>query len=197
MKVKYWLLFLFAFSFCTLAASSPSTMLQTTTDEVIAALKSNQATLKNNPKVAYRIINTIIVPRFDLEGMARSVLPRNIWIQATAGQRAQFTQQFTNLLVRTYASALASYQNETVQYLPPRGNANNSRMQINSTILRQGGPSISVSYRLVFIGQNWKIYDFAVDGISMLQSYRSQFTDQLSQGGNINTVIQKLSQHNA
>lgn len=197
MKCKYLFLSLWFFCFSLFAADSPVTMLQSTTDQVVAALKSNQATLKSNPKVVYRIMNQMIVPHFDLTGMARSVLPRNVWQQASASQRAQFTQQFTNLLVRTYSSALASYQNETVKYMPPREGANGNRVQVNSTIIRQAGPSISLSYRLILIGGQWKIYDFNVDGISLLQSYRSQFTAQLSSGGSIDTVIQKLSQHNA
>lgn len=197
MKVKFSLLFLFMFCCSAFAAdSSPSAMLQATTDQVIAALNSNQATLKTNPKVAYRIINTMIVPHFDLTGMARSVIPRDVWMKASAEQKEHFTEQFSHLLSRTYAAALAAYQNETVKYYPPR-TTHASRVQINSTIYRKSGPSIAVSYRLVMIGEQWKIYDFAVDGISMLQSYRSQFSDQLSQGATIDTVIQKLSQHNA
>jgi phospholipid transport system substrate-binding protein len=197
MKLRYSLLFLWLFCCGALAAASaPLDMLKQTTDQAISALNSDQATLKTNPKVAYRIINTIILPHFDLDGMARSVLPRDVWMRASASERSQFTQQFTNLLVRTYASALASYKNETVRYLPPR-TTSASRVQINSTIIRQAGPSISVSYRLVSINNEWKIYDFAVDGISMLQSYRSQFSDLISQGNGISTLTQKLSKHNA
>jgi len=196
MKIRSLCLFLLFICCNVFAAGSPTVMLQNTTNEVVAALNANQATLKSNPKVAYRIINTSIVPHFDLEGMARSVIPRDVWAQTSPSQRAQFTQQFTNLLVRTYASALASYRNESIKYLPVRAGANSQRVQVNSEIVRQNGPSINVSYRLIQLGQQWKIYDFSVDGISMLQSYRSQFSAQLSQGGGISSLIQKLSQHN-
>lgn len=197
MKLKYSLLFLLFICMSVFAAAAPEAMLQSTTEQVISQLRANEATLKTNPKVVYGIINSIIVPHFDTEGMARSVLPRNVWTSATSEQRAQFTRQFTKLLVRTYSSALASYQNEEVKYLPMRSTANGQRVQINSQIIRQSGPAIAVSYRLIQIGNQWKIYDFNVEGISMLQSYRSQFTSQLSSGGDINTLIQKLSQHDA
>jgi phospholipid transport system substrate-binding protein len=127
--------------------------------------------------------------------MARSVLGRQAWMSATPNQRAQFTQEFTTLLVHTYSSALANYKDEAVQFQPMRGDASGSRAQVNSIILRKSGPSISVNYRLILLNSQWKVYDFSVDGISMLQSFRSQFADELSQG-NLDTVIQHLQQHN-
>lgn len=196
MKFKYSLFFLLGFCFVALAANSPLGMLQNTSDQALAALKKNEATLKTNPHVVYQIINNIIVPHFDLQGMARAVVSRDVWMQASPEQRNQFTRQFTTLLVRTYSSALASYSNETVEFMPSR-NAGGGRAQINSQIVRQGAPAITVNYRLALVGSNWKIYDFTVEGVSLLESYRTQFADVLSQGGGLQGLINKLSQHNA
>lgn len=197
MKIKYLLFFFVLFNLTAFAASAPLTMLQNTSDQAVAALKQNEATLKTNPRVVYQIINTIIVPHFDLQGMSRAVVSREAWMQASPEQRTQFTREFSTLLVRTYASALASYRNESVQFLPVRGDEGGSRAQINSQIVRQGAPTISVNYRLALVGSNWKVYDFTVEGISLLESYRTQFADILAQGGGLNAVIAKLNQHNA
>lgn len=194
---KYAILCLFMFCGVAFAAPSPLPMLQSTSDQALAALKQNEAALKNNPRVVYRIITSILVPHFDLQGMARSVVTRDAWVNATPAQRAQFTDEFKQLLIRTYSSALSSYQNEGVEFLPIRGGISGTRTQVNSQIIRQGGPSIPVNYRLALLGQQWKIYDFSVDGVSMLESYRSQFLDILSQGGNLDSLIEKLKQHNA
>lgn len=196
MKIKHLLFFLLFFSFGALANSAPLTMLQNTSNQAVAALKQNEATLKSNPRVVYHIINSIIVPHFDLQGMARAVVARDVWMQASPEQRSQFTRAFTTLLVRTYSSALASYQNESIEFLPVRSEGG-SRVQINSQIIRQGAPAIAVNYRLALIGSNWKIYDFTVEGVSLLESYRTQFADILAQGGGMSALLSKLNQHNA
>lgn len=199
MKKCYWFFALISLIFATsvYADSSPLPMLQSTSNQLIAALKQNQASLKGNPQVVYNIVNTILLPHVDTVGMARSVVGRQAWASATPAQQSQFVNQFTTLLVKTYSTALATYKSETVQFQPIRGGVNGNRAQVDSTIIRQAGaPSISVSYRLVLLGSQWKVYDFSVEGVSMLESYRSQFSSLLSQGGIVG-LIQKLQQHNA
>ncbi len=197
MKHLKYLLSLFIFvCLPVFAASSPMDMLQSTSNQALAQLKQNQATLKTNPKVVYQIVNNILAPHFAMQEMARMVVGRNAWNAASPSDRAQFVQQFKQLLMRTYSSALASYQNETVKFMPMRGDANSNRVQVNSMIIRQAGPSVSVNYRLIQMGSEWKVYDVSVDGISLVESYRTQFAAQLSQGGSLATLTQKLSQRN-
>ena len=200
-KVVLMSLGIFAWLFSCLALAdeatpAPITMLQNTSDQVIAALKQNKASLKNDPGVVYQIVDKILVPHVDLNGMSRSVLGRDVWNNATAAQKQQFNQQFKDLLIHTYASAFANYSNQTVQFMPIRGGlGNQTRIQVSSQILQQGGPAIPVSYRLVKEGNDWKVYDFSVEGISMLESFRSQFASELSQG-NLDELINKLTVHN-
>lgn len=175
---------------------APIVMLQNTSDQVIAALKQNKASLKKDPSVVYQIVDRILVPHVDLVGMSRSVLGRDAWMSATDQQKQKFSQQFKDLLIHTYASAFANYTNQTVQFMPIRGGlGNQTRVQVNSQILQQNGPAIPVSYRLIKQGDDWKVYDFSVEGISMLESFRSQFAAELSQG-NLDALISKLEQHN-
>jgi phospholipid transport system substrate-binding protein len=101
------------------------------------------------------------------------------------------------LLVHTYASALANYNDQTIRFYPVRGGyAGKSSVQVNSVIERHDGPAISVSYKMVQAASEWKIYDLSVEGVSMLESFRSQFADLLAQG-DIEALINKLSSHNS
>lgn len=177
------------------AISSPVDLLQNTSNQLIAQLRQNQATMRTKPQVVYGIVNQVLLPHVDLVDMSSRALGRNAWIQATPQQRNAFVYQFTTLLVRTYASALAQYTNEKVYFLPLRGGFNGSRVQVDSNIIRESGPVINVSYRLRRIGEQWKLYDFSVDGISLIQSFRSQFAQELQQGG-INGLINELTNHN-
>lgn len=178
------------------AISSPLELLQNTSNQLISALQRNQATLKTKPQVVYGIVNQILLPHVDVMSMSSRALGRDAWLRATPNQRQAFAQQFVTLLIRTYSSALAQYTNEKVNFLPMRGSYyNQSRVQVNSVIVRESGPSINLSYRLMREDGQWMLYDFSVDGVSIIESFRSQFVGELQQSG-IEGLITKLAQHN-
>lgn len=183
---------------CTMAwaISSPVDILQNTSNQLISALQRNQATLKTKPQIVYSIVNQILLPHVDVMSMSRKALGREAWLRATQTQQQAFAQQFVSLLIRTYSSALAQYTNERVNFLPMRGDYNNqSRVQVNSVIVRESGPSINLSYRMMRMGGQWMLYDFSVDGVSIIESFRSQFVEELQRSG-IDGLITKLAQHN-
>jgi phospholipid transport system substrate-binding protein len=176
------------------AQSGPVGMLETLANQMISGLRAQKATLQNNPKIVYSLANRIIVPHADLAEMSKRVLPPRTWNSATPAQRSQFAKEFTTLLIRTYASALATYTDQTVKFFPLRGPAGNS-VRVDSQIVRDNGPPISVNYMVIRRGGSWKVYDMTVEGISILESFRSQFADQLSQG-NMNDLLRVIQQHN-
>lgn len=179
------------------ASSDPAATVNNVANQMIAQLKAHQTTLKQNPHLVYSLAYKIIVPRANINEMSRRVLPARVWQQASASERAQFAKEFTNMLVRTYASALAEYKDQTLRLFPVRGGyEGQSTVKVDSQIIRTDGPSIAVSYRLIRAGSDWKMYDLIVEGVSLIESFRSQFADQLSQG-NINSLIHRMQQHNA
>lgn len=196
--MKKVVLALFGLLVCTMAwaISSPVDLLQNTSNQLISALQRNQATLKTKPQIVYNIVNQILLPHVDVMSMSSKALGRDAWLRATPMQRQAFAQQFVTLLIRTYSSALAQYTNERVNFLPIRGDyTNQSRVQVNSVIVRESGPSINLSYRMTQVGGQWMLYDFSVDGISIIESFRSQFVEELQHSG-IDGLINKLAQHN-
>lgn len=179
-----------------LAVTSPVIMLNHTANQVIKQLQSNKTDLKKHPKLVYRIVNKTFLPHVDVVGMSRSVLNRTIWLKASATQRQTFTREFTKLVVRTYSRALADYTDEKVRFLPLRGDYQNKRfLSVASVIVRNGAPDIRLSYKLVRKGSQWKVYDMSVEGVSLLQSFRSQFAAQLEQG-DFSRLIAQLIAHN-
>ncbi|WP_245756789.1 MlaC/ttg2D family ABC transporter substrate-binding protein [Candidatus Rickettsiella isopodorum] len=188
----------FGLLICTMAwaISSPVDLLQSTSNQLISALQRNQATLKTKPQIVYGIVNQILLPHVDVMSMSSKALGREAWLRATPMQRQAFAQQFVTLLIRTYSSALAQYTNERVNFLPLRGDYNSeSRVQVNSVIVRETGPSINLSYRLMRVNGQWMLYDFSVGGVSIIESFRSQFAQELQNNG-IDGLINKLAQHN-
>lgn len=178
------------------AQTSPIPMLQGTADNILAVLDVNQKALKENKGIIYQAVKKYLLPNVDTVGMSRSVLGRNAWLRASKTQRKAFVQQFTQLVVRTYASPLAEYKKETVRFLPVRGGYNKRFVTVNSVIIRESGAKIPLSYSLVDKKGRWKIYDINVEGVSLLQSYRTQFSEQL-QRVSMDKLIQQMKAHNA
>lgn len=175
------------------AQSSPVPMLERTANEIISTLKQNKSSLKSNPNIIYGAVEKNLLPIVDVPGMSRSVLGRQAWMKASEAQRAQFSQAFTRLVIRTYSSPLAQYSDESVQFLPVRGSLNSRFMRVNSLIVRSEGQNIPLTYSLVDKNGQWKIYDISVEGVSLLQSFRSQFA-QVLQNSSIDEVIKQMQQ---
>lgn len=180
-------------SFTTFAQNSPVPMLEQTAKQIIDSLKANKSNLKNNPSIIYSTVEKYLLPIVDVSGMSRSVLGRQAWNKASNAQKNQFSKAFTQLVIRTYSSPLAQYSDETVQFLPLRSPQNANFMRVNSVIVRTQGQNIPLTYSLVAKNGQWRIYDISVEGVSLLQSFRSQFA-QVLQNANIDEVIRQMQQ---
>ncbi|MCC5015693.1 MULTISPECIES: MlaC/ttg2D family ABC transporter substrate-binding protein [Legionella] len=175
------------------AQSSPLPMLEDTANQIIDTLKQNKASLKDNPQVIHQAVQRYLLPNVDVNGMSRSVLGRQAWSKASAGERKQFATAFTQLVIRTYASPLAEYTDETVKFLPIRGSLSSRFLRVNSVIVRSNGQNIPLSYSLVSKNGTWKIYDLSVEGVSLLQSFRSQFAEAL-RSSSMQDLIKQMNQ---
>jgi len=178
------------------AAENPVAMLQSVANNMISQLKANQATLKTKPSIVFSLARKYVVPHADLDEMSRRVLPPQTWNSATPAQRSQFKSEFTTLLIRTYASALTSYQDQTVKFYPIRGGyEGKSTVEVTSEIISPETDPVRVTYRLVRAGGGWRLYDMSVEGVGLIDSFRSQFADILA-NGNMATLLQRISSHN-
>lgn len=192
MKLKCLALsMLLLFSSLAFAASSPVDMLQSVTTQMLTSLQQTQ---NRNARSLYSLVKRILLPHVNLDLMSELVVGK-YWANASPAQRSQFKNEFTQFVTRTYSTALNSYSNEKVRYFPIRGGVSGNRVQVNSAIDQNNGSSVSVVYRLVQTGGDWKVYDFSVEGVSIVENYRSQFADVLRTDG-IDGLIQRLHAQN-
>ena len=180
-------------SMTAMAERSPIVTVQNTLDKFIIALNKNQSAIKRNPRVSHRLVRRIILPMVDIYTMGRSVVGRVHWAKATKKQRRRFVKAFTNLVLNTYERAFVEYTFNKVKVYPVRGGYEGKRrIKLHSTVYRKKAPPIDLSYRMVFKKKVWKIYDLSVEGISLVQSYRSQFSGPLAKGG-IENLIREIT----
>jgi phospholipid transport system substrate-binding protein len=180
---------------------SPRDFIIQTTDQVVAAIKARRQEIKTDPRVAYQISDRIILPRLDFSRVTRWVLGPH-WRTATDEQRQRFTEEFRTLLIHTYVQAMIRYTDEivahanSVTYPPVRYRPGDTDVTVKCRIQRQNGAIAEVSYRLHRRDGPWKIYDVALEGVSLVSTYRSSFAVQIERGG-LDGLIADLAARNA
>ncbi len=179
---KLMTVFMMFFTTVVIAAASPISALEQASNGVITVLKQHQTALKNNPQIVYQAVKTHLLPIVDVTGMSRSVLGRAAWQKATVAEKKQFTQAFTDLVIRTYAKPLSEFTNESIQFQPLRVAPQGRFVRVNSLVVRPSAKDIPLVYSLVNKNGQWKVYDLSVEGVSLLQSFRSQFAQELRRG---------------
>lgn len=184
------------FTAIAFAEPQPMVIMKQVATEMTGELNKNIAQLKTNDAIVYKIVDQTLLPHFDLNGMARSVVGRDAWQKATPIQHQQFIKEFTHYVVKTYAAALSSYDGEVIKFYPLREDVGaKTRVQINSDLIHKSGPPIQIQYRLIKTGNTWLIYDFSIDGISLARNHQEQFAPTIRQGG-LPKLIAQLQQSN-
>ena len=169
-----------------IAAPSPLPMMKSVANQTLTALKRNQNRLKGNPAVIRRIVNRVVMPHIGINGMAGRVVGRSYWLQATPAQRSVFAQLFKVKVISTYSNALASYNDDRVLFYPLRGKIGNYA-KVRSIIVRRNGQRIPLDYTLRYQG-GWKIIDFSVENVSIVNNFRAQYAGALNEGGLKNLI---------
>ena len=178
-------------SLAAAASEPPRVVVEQTIQQVLDTLEQNAAVIDDNPDAVEALVADIVLPRFDFELMSRFVLGQH-WRQADSVQREAFTAAFRDLLVRTYISAIDEYSGEDVQIPAQRIPDDADRVSVQTEIVRPDGPSIPVAYALFLRNEQWKVFDVTVEGVSLVQNYRAQFSDIVRADG-LDELIERVS----
>ena len=174
------------------AVPSPDTVIRTTADEVIAAIKSDKAIQNGDRSKAYALINQKVLPHFDFNRMTRLAVGRS-WRQASPEQQKQLIDGFRDLLVRTYATSLSQYKDQVVQIKGTDSRPGDSDAVVHTLIVPSGGQSVPIDYSMEKNNDEWKVYDIKVDGVSLVTNYRSEFADIVRRDG-VDGLIKALDE---
>ncbi|MCC7122061.1 MAG: ABC transporter substrate-binding protein [Gammaproteobacteria bacterium] len=185
---------LFGFVGLAGAAVDAQTVVQETTTAVIDRVKAEKDTLRGDPAKMYSLVSDTIFPHFDFSIMSQWVLGEH-WKIADTAQRQEFVEQFRRLLVRTYATALLEYSDQTIAYPANEASHNPKTATVKQDIKQPGGTILPVVYRLHNKSGDWKVFDVAVDGVSLVKTYKSSFAQVIAEGG-IAKLIANLKDKN-
>lgn len=183
-----------AASFVVAQEVAPDALIRTVTDEVLEVVRNDKDLKSGNTRKAVALVETKVLPHFNFTRMTQLALARD-WRSATPAQQKALTDEFRELLVRTYSKALTEYRNQTIAYKPFSLKAGDTDVKIRTEIRQQGGKPIELDYYLEKSGTAWKVYDIEVGGISLVTNYRDNFANEIRNGG-IDGLIQTLQSKN-
>lgn len=180
-----------------LAASTGSSaqhLVKQVTVSIIEEMTARREALQGNPQGMHELVDRLVLPHFDFERMSRRVLGKR-WKTATPEQRTRFVSAFRSLLVRTYATVLDQYRGQTPTWLDPVAREREDEIVIPVRFELAGSPAVQVAYAMYGRGTDWKVFDVAVDGVSLVTNYRSSFRSEIARDG-IEGLIARLEARN-
>jgi phospholipid transport system substrate-binding protein len=167
-----------------LAQKTPDTLVREVADDVLRAIREDQALREGSKVRMQQIIEEKVVPHFDFERMTRLAVGKS-WREATDEQRKTLIEEFRVLLVRSYAAAYSAYRYLVVEVRPLKLQAADEDVQVKTQMKLPGGaPPVNVDYSMFKIPPGgWKVYDVTVDGVSLVTTYRGTFAERVREGG--------------
>ncbi|TEA77917.1 MlaC/ttg2D family ABC transporter substrate-binding protein [Allopusillimonas ginsengisoli] len=176
--------------------AAPNDFVQAAADNALNALKQDKVAQAGDLNRINQLVDQYILPYVNFEKTTRLAAGR-YWRQATPDQQKRLVDAFRNTLIRTYSGALANVdQKSTMTMQPFRGDPKADDVVVRSSVSQSNGPAVGVDYRLEQTPSGWKIYDLNVEGIWLIQNYRNQFAQQISQNG-IDGLIDALNKNQA
>ena len=166
-------------------AGDPTDQMRQTTEKILAIVQD--PALKGPDKDAERQkqMKAAVDERFDWASMARSAIGKN-WQELSAAQRTEFTGLFSELVEKNYMSRVESYSGEKILYKGDKVDGPYGVAEVVIVTLR--GADIPVSYRVQKKGAAWLVYDVSIEGVSLVNNYRSQIGAILNSSSYANLI---------
>lgn len=173
---------------------APDAMIRRVSDEVLAAIRSDPGLKAGDVNRIMVLVDGKVMPNVNFQRMTASAVGP-AWRQASPEQRKRLQDEFKTLLVRTYSGALAQVNDESIVVKPLRAAPTDTEVLVRSEVRGRGDP-IQLDYRLEKApGGGWKIYNLNVLGVWLVETYRSQFAQEINQKG-IDGLITTLADRN-
>ncbi len=176
--------------------ASATVQLKTSIDQILDVLRDPELKADNQKGARREKLRAIAGQRFDYRRMSQMSLARH-WKERNDGEKEEFTLLFSALLEDAYMSKIESYTDEKVVFLKEQIKINKEKeyAKINTKIITQSA-EIPIDYMMFRVGDGpWLVYDMVIEGVSMVNNYRSQF-GQILERESFATLIQQLKDKN-
>ncbi len=171
--------------------TDPAAFVKERSQAVLSALDGKREQVSEDAGIAQQIVREELLPYIDVEYISRLVLGTH-WRSASEEQRARFKEAFQAFLLNSYAQGLAEFTEDRLKVLPIRGEPDARRTIVQTEVTRENGQSVPVAYTLRWTGEDWRLYDVIIEGISYVRNYRTDFNAEIEQKG-LDALIERLA----
>ncbi len=175
------------------ADEAPDALIKRVSAEVLDNIKADKAVQAGDMTKVLSLVDGKIMPHVNFTRMTASAVGRN-WRQATPEQKARLQDEFKTLLIRTYSGALSQVKEQTLSVKPLRADPADTEVVVRTEVLGRGDP-VQLDYRMEKTASGWKIYDLNVLGVWLVETYRTQFAQEINAKG-VDGLIASLVQRN-
>lgn len=178
------------------ADEAPDAFIKRLSDDVLTTIRTDNKLRSGDIDHIMAVVDAKIMPNVNFQRMTASAVGP-AWREATPEQRKRLQEEFKLLLVRTYSGALSQVSDESITMKPLRAAPTDTDVIVRSEIRGRGEP-IQLEYRLEKTpgqGGGWKIYNLNVLGVWLVETYRTQFAQEINARG-IDGLIATLAERN-
>lgn len=177
-----------------LAMEAPEALIQRVAGEVLETVKADPLLRQGDLPRIVELVDSKLMPHVNFERMTSSAVGR-FWRQASPEQRQRLQAEFKTLLVRTYSGALTQIQDQTLVVRSARAAPGATEVVVRTELRGGRGDPIQMDYRLERTPAGWKVYDVNVMGVWLVETYRTQFAQEINAKG-IDGLIAALAERN-
>lgn len=178
------------------ADEAPDVLIKRLSEDVLDAIRADKTIQSGDVSRIVALVDSKIMPNVNFQRMTAAAVGPG-WRQATPEQQKRLQEEFKILLVRTYAGALAQVSDQTISIKPLRAAPTDTELVVRTEVRGRGDP-IQLEYRMEKTpgqGAGWKIYNLNVLGVWLVETYRSQFAQEINAKG-IDGLIASLAERN-
>ncbi|WP_027014009.1 MlaC/ttg2D family ABC transporter substrate-binding protein [Comamonas composti] len=172
------------------ADESPDGLIKRVSSDVLETIKKDPQLRGGDPSRVNALVNEKVMPYVNFRRMTSAAVGPS-WRKATPEQQQRLQEEFKALLVRTYSGALHEVTDQTINLKPLRAAPGDTDVLVRSEILGRGDP-VQLDYRLEKTADGWRIYNLNVLGVWLVDTYRSQFAQEINARG-IDGLIESLA----
>ena len=164
--------------------------------EVLDSIKADPTLRSGDVSRIIALVDSKLMPAMNFKRMTAAAVGPT-WRQVSSEQQKRLQEEFKILLVRTYAGAVTQANDLSFTVKPLRASIDDKEVVVRTEVKGRGDP-IQLDYRLERTpgeGAGWKIYNLNVMGVWLVETYRSQFAQEISSKG-VDGLIEKLADRN-
>lgn len=179
--------------FVRAAEEAPDALIQRVSVEVLAAIRADKDVQAGDMTKVLALVDGQVMPHVNFTRMTAASVGRS-WRQATPDQKKRLQEEFKALLIRTYSGALSQVNDQRLNVKPLRAAPTDAEVTVRTEVIGRGNP-VQLDYRMEKTATGWKIYDLNVLGVWMVETYRTQFAQEINANG-VEGLIAALAQRN-